>query len=185
MNVFLINPPYYFWSGLEYLTQNLGLGYIASYLLADGHEVEVLDALAEGKDRLERIMVEDRQANRYGMKFDDIADRIPAGTDLIGITSPFSNHATIIDGLSRVIRERFPDVPMVLGGVYASTQPERALESSVDFVVVGEGESPMRALAAGKDPANIPGLWYRRDGQVVDGGRAEMIPDLDSIPYRW
>jgi len=183
MNVFLINPPYYFMGELEYLTQNLGLGYIASCLLSDGHHVEVLDALAEGKENVKRVTVDGRPVSRIGLEFDDIADRIPQGTDLIGITAPFSNHAVIIDDLSRAIRKRFRDAPIVLGGVYASTQPERALESAVDFIVVGEGESPMRALAAGKDPADIPGVWYRKDGQVVPGGRSDMIPDLDSIPF--
>lgn len=183
MKIFLINPPFYFQGDLEYLTQNLGLGYLAAYLLRRGHTFEALDALAEGADNFQLVNIRGRSAKRYGLSFDEITRRIPSGADMIGITAPFSNHATIIDELSIAIKKIRPNIPIVLGGVYPSTQPERALESSVDFVVVGEGEIPLAALADGVDPHDVPGVWHKKDGEIVNGGRSEMIAEPDSIPF--
>jgi hypothetical protein len=51
----------------------------------------------------------------------------------------------------------------------------------VDFVVVGEGEVPMAALAEGsKGPSEIPGLAYRRDRLHENEGR--VVEDLNALP---
>lgn len=168
---------------LEYLTQNLGLGYLAACLLKEGHEVRTLDALAEGRDR--KIIVEEngKRFCRFGLPYGEIVERIDPNVDMIGITAPFSNHAKIIKELVAAIHGRFPDKPIVVGGICPSAQPERVIESGVDFAVVGEGETPIIALASGMNPENIPGVWFRKNNKIINGGRAEMIADLDSIPF--
>lgn len=183
MKVVFINPPYYFLSGLEYLPQNLGLGYLSGVLLRDGHDVEIIDALAEGMEESKRIFVAGRWLTRVGLSYEAIVNRIPPNADVVGITAPFSNHATIIDELTKAIKERGFGGKLIVGGVYPSAQPERALKSYADMIIVGEGEEAMRALLRGVHPSKIPGIWFKNENKIVKGGMANVISDLDAIPF--
>ena len=49
--IVFINPPWYFEDKkLVRMSQNLGLGYLASYLDRCGHDTLIIDALAEGRN---------------------------------------------------------------------------------------------------------------------------------------
>ena len=99
MRVTLINPPWYFKRGLTNLSQNLSLGYLASYLLSHGHQVEIIDALAEGHNNVTEISFNRSRFSRIGLSYQDIADRISPSTNLIGIAGPFNYLAKIITEL--------------------------------------------------------------------------------------
>jgi len=80
-------------------------------------------------------------------------------------------------------------VPVVFGGIHATSAPEEILENPfVDFVVQGEGEGCIERLAEhlfdGKSGEGIPNLWYRKDGKIVRPDRlADLIQDLDALPF--
>jgi len=98
------------------------------------------------------------------------------------ITGPQIKHGL---ECARFLREKYPALPLVWGGIHASLLPEQTLQSPcVDYVVVGEGEETVKELAAalyhGTAVAGIPGLGYK------DGGRACLNPrrgflDLNAI----
>ena len=81
-------------------------------------------------------------------------------------------------------------VPIIIGGPHATTLPELTLQNPhIDFLVYGEGEYVfrdwLRQIEAGDTNwgQNI-GLWYKdADGNVVNGGERELIPDLDELPF--
>jgi anaerobic magnesium-protoporphyrin IX monomethyl ester cyclase len=80
----------------------------------------------------------------------------------------------ILDALraSRAVKRRNPSVPVVWGGWHPSLLPEQCLASSaVDVCVTGQGEETFRevvhALIAGQGLEGIPGIAFKRDGQVV------------------
>jgi len=50
-NIVLINPPWFFPERVEFLSQNLAIGYLAGYLEREGHNVSAIDALV-GENRL-------------------------------------------------------------------------------------------------------------------------------------
>lgn len=184
MSIVLINPPWFFVERVEFLSQNLAIGYLAAFLEKEGHKVSVIDAVAESHRRLVDVQTKWGMVRRAGLLYEEIAERIPKGTRIIGITAPFTNHAIIVRELSVVLKTALPEAKIVVGGVYPSTLPDRALTRGVDYVVKGEGEIPLAKLALGEDTARIPGVWFRdRDGNVVDNGTAEIISDLDSIPF--
>lgn len=71
----------------------------------------------------------------------------------------------------KAVKERYPDVPTVWGGVHPSILPEQTLQNPyVDVVVVGEGEATLlelvTALANGKSLSGIAGIGYRENGTI-------------------
>ncbi|MFC1965980.1 B12-binding domain-containing radical SAM protein [Chloroflexota bacterium] len=79
-----------------------------------------------------------------------------------------------------------PDIPIVLGGPMVTYMPELVLKkTSADFCVAGEGEIALlkfvNSLEKGEDYSNIPGLVFRRDGQIINNGMGEVMP-FEEIP---
>lgn len=183
MKFCLINPPWYFNDSIEFISHNLGLGYITSFLEAKGHRVQFIDALFEGIDNKTPVNFPYQNVYRYGASYEEIVSKIAPDADYIGINGPFTDSATILDELIKEIKNRYPDKPVIAGGIYPSTLPHRALESGADIVIRGEGELALLRLAEGDDPVNINGAVFYRYGKLVDNGKADLIADLDTIPF--
>jgi radical SAM superfamily enzyme YgiQ (UPF0313 family) len=84
------------------------------------------------------------------------------------MTGPQILHA--LEGC-RLVKERYPDVPVIWGGVHASLLPEQTLENPyLDIVVVGEGERTflelVKALESGTPLRNVSGICYKENGKV-------------------
>jgi radical SAM superfamily enzyme YgiQ (UPF0313 family) len=183
MDITLINPSWYFEkSGRIILSQNLGLGYIASCLRANGHEVRIIDALAEGLNKKVLVKTKYQKLKRVSLSYKKIVKKIKY-TDLIGITAPFINHAKIVEDLSAEIKKSFPETPIILCGVYPSTIPTNALGKGVDYVIRGEGEIPIVKFTSSVKTSRIKGLVYRKEGKIIDLGASEVYLDLDKIPF--
>ena len=87
------------------------------------------------------------------------------------------------------MRERFPGMPILVGGAHPTAAWESVLrETAADLCVVGEGEAAFCDVVAhyagcGKPLDEIPGLAFRRDGAPFRTARRPPIPNLDSIPF--
>lgn len=183
MKVTLINPPWFFSGNLDRLSQNNGLGYIASYLRAHAEvELSIIDALAEGADR-RRALDGESGIFQYGLSYEEIVSRIPAGSDFIGIAGPFTYHKKIIAGLLSTLKSRFRGSKVVLGGVFPSTLPLEALDTGADYIVIGEGEKSFADLVRGDDPATIPGVGRLEGGEKRISDRRAAILDMDGLPF--
>ena len=186
MHITLICPPWYYMDKIPIVSNNLGLGYIGAYLIKHGHVVEIIDSLAEGNRNIVKASTKYQSVYRIGLSYDEIVSRIPQGTDMIGITAPFINHAQIIRELSSKIKARYLCIPLVLGGAYPSTMPEHALlqyegeRNMIDYVVIGEGEIPMLELASWVAAEGIDGVYYQGRKQITT---ARFIECLDDIPF--
>lgn len=180
MKVLLVDPPELFLRGLGHTrqVQPLGLAYVGA-AIADLCEV--------------RFLLPDTRTYTGGDPWGELFAAIESeAPDLIGITAvtaTFTTAATLADG----IRARWPTVPIVLGGVHASTLPSESLRAApaIDCVVRGEGENAMRELvlamrvhgpAAVRSPSSIAGLWWR-DGEAIKSSPPRpAVADLDSLP---
>jgi len=140
MKIVLINMPFIFENKLAITySQSLGILYIASFLEKHGYTVNIIDALHEGYENI----IEYEDYYKVGLNNECITKRIEKDVDVIGLSIPFSHFAKLAHNLIDDIKKSFPNVPLVIGGVYPSTQPELAIKSKADFLVMGEGEEPM------------------------------------------
>jgi len=186
MKITLIHPPWYVSIRGSYqqdnLSQCLGLGYIASYLKAKGHQVAFIDALAQGRDQKVKLRQGKQLLYRKGLSYEEIIQQIRPDTELVGISVPFSNVARIVKELASAIKKSYPNISIITGGVHASTFPKDMLTADIDYALRGEGELAMAELASGQDPKTIKGIFYRENNIVAEKGVADKVTDLDKLP---
>lgn len=146
----------------------LGIGYVASYLSNNGHNVSLLDLTEEEIPLLKKI-----------------ADRRP---DIVGIsitTTQLGLAGKIID----YVKDVMPLVPIAAGGIHPSYFKDRFLRAhDIDYVIYGEGEITMKELcdslqSGSKDLSRIAGLIYRKGGEVSINPPRQLITDLDTLPF--
>ena len=117
-----------------------------------------------------------------------ILDRVlPLEPDVIGLSS-LTIERDAIHELTELIKMHRPRTIIVIGGPYATSSTRTVMrDPSVDYVVVGEGEVTfhelLETIRSGGEPANVPGILYRRDGQVCETARRPAIADLDTLPF--
>ena len=146
-----------------------GLISMAAYLEEGGHEVAVYDCLGPKAPRT-------------------IASRIQAvlatQPELVGFSATTSGFLDGVD-MAEGIKASNPRLPIVFGGVHVSSLGGVLLEkwSSIDFLVMGEGEATLKALADGVPPDEIDGLIYRDKEEIKANPPRERIPDLDTLPF--
>ncbi len=163
MKVILVRPNY----DSHIITPPLGLGYLASYLKANGIEAIMIDALKEALDQASLV--------------DRILQQRP---DAVGITCLTAFYTEVMT-LSRQLKEAGQTV--VIGGVHPTFLPKQTLEDSgCNYVIAGEGERALTELAR-HDFSNpgIQGVYSRGDLQDdnVPVTKAERIENLDEIPF--
>ncbi len=190
MHVTLVEPPK-FVKASNHLSvvamPPLGLAYLAGSLIAGGHPVQVVDAVGEKLDQLTPFDAR-RGIFLRGLTEAEIVERIPSHTELIGVSCMFSYQWITVRKLIGAIKDRFPAIPMVVGGEHPTGMPEEVLRTSrADFAVLGEGEETALALAEAiesrRDPRTLPGLAGRaQDGDIVVNPRRARIARVDDIP---
>ncbi len=147
----------------------LGLAHLSGALRAAGHEIRWLDVQCPGAE-LDAVLV-DFAPQVVGVSQRNIDDV------LIRWQETYYGDAV---GVIARIRQLHP-CPVVVGGSGFSIFPERLLElMGADYGICGEGEAAFPALIAaletGREVAGIPGLVFRRGGQVIANPPASAPP---------
>lgn len=186
-NVTLIACPWTFYEAAEFLSQQLGLGYVGAYAQKFGHRiVSYIDPMLNGGMQTS-VPVETKyqRTRRFGFSDEWIVSQIPEETDVIGINAPFTDSRIVLYPLVRAIKNRFPRIPVVVGGVLATTLPHQVIrESGADIVVKGEGEIAFSRILNGDSVEEIPGLVVKRkDGTIFEHPqRSQQLKTVDQIP---
>lgn len=159
----LVNPPMAN-IGAEFMMEDvpLRLEYLASYVRPHVDLVEVLDL-----------------AN---LPIDLKAEIRKHQPDLVGISVNYiSTHANALK-LAQLAKSLGTQV--VVGGYQATAMvAQLALDPSIDYVVRGEGEETLRELLSPTPIAQVRGISYQLNGQVIHNPDRPLIADLDSIPF--
>jgi radical SAM superfamily enzyme YgiQ (UPF0313 family) len=186
-SVCLIRPPSVetFRFSVGSIAPPLGLAYIAGALESAGHAVTVVDAVTEAPETYLRYF----RGYLLGLPFDEIVDRIPADTKAVGVNSIFTHEWPAVARLVEVIKERRPDLPVILGGEHVTSMPEFCLlTSKADYLVMGEGEETIielvDAIDRGMPLAELLGIGYRdvAGGDIVVNARRARTLAVDDIP---
>ena len=169
MKILLLRPN----SGIPIAPAPIGLMYLVGYLRK----------ARPGKDE---IMVHD---GRNELTSDDeIGELIREfQPDLVGITS-FTMEGDTAHRYTALAKKHSPDCATIIGGPYGSSDSATALEDeNLDFTARGEGELTfvklLNSLENGGEIADISGIGYRKNGEVIAGTLSDLVQDLDEIPY--
>jgi radical SAM superfamily enzyme YgiQ (UPF0313 family) len=189
VRVQLLHPPLYLNpSALTALraAAPLGLAYVAAALRRAGHDVSLLDAVAEAP----RQQTREGRVMRLGLTDEQIAARIDPEAQAIGVTNMWSFSWPAVRSMLQAIRRRRPDVIIVCGGEHFTGLPAYSMaQAPIDYIVLGEGEEIAVELFAALggsgpfDPAAIAGLCWRRGSEVVENPRASRTRAVDDLAW--
>lgn len=181
MKCLLIDPPDELFpsaegAGAESATEmhevypSLGLLYIAASLRRDGVECGIVEA------RTQRLSEDEVLSAVEGER--------PEFVGITAITARIHSALRIAAGVKRLE----PKTIVILGGPHVNFEHRAVIENdAVDFCVRGEGERTivelLRALSDGANLADVAGITFKRDGQVVATSDRPFVPDLDALPF--
>ena len=177
MNVLLVNVPHLsIGSRLakEHLPP-LGLLSIGGPLIDAGYHVELFDA------------------DYFNYKIPHIVEEVLRRKPNIMMVghSGSTSAQPVINEITKLIRERNPDIKIILGGVFPTYHWQEILDSNpqIDYIICGEGEETalnlILALENNIDLKTINGLALRSNGIPIKTPPAALIQNLDDVRIGW
>lgn len=170
LRIALINPKP---KAFVYDYPPLGLGYLSAYLKKHGkyqYRIKIVD-------------------ENVGHRVEEELERFKP--ELIGITSS-TPQIKRAGEVARLVKEKFPDRLLVVGGVHPTIMPEKVLaEYDFDVACFGEGEETFKELVdayladrkrltSGR-AKRIRGIAFKKQDAVVVNPARPLIADLDSL----
>ena len=103
--------------------------------------------------------------------------------DLIALSALECSYPTAVTMLAAL---KDFDVPVIVGGVFATFAPEIVLSNkNVNMVCIGEGEDAFlevcKRLATGNDCSDVENIWIKKDGQIIKNKLRKLV-DLNKQP---
>lgn len=147
-----------------------GAMYIASSLLEDGHDVQIINVDAE---RINHSEVCER-VRRY----------MP---DVVGFSATVATSYKYVKEISRIINERFPHVVIIVGGGLAAAAEVVLNNTSVTVVVAGEGDITVKEVVERIEKngnlSDIQGIVYKDGDKIIKTEPRTLIKKLDTLKY--
>ena len=207
-NILLINPWIYDFTAYDFWLRPLGLLYVASLLgKYTRSRLRLIDCLGRRHPALEKIIKTKsdgrgpflkqevpkpsvlkevpRKYSRYGIPIELFLrelEEVPS-PDLVLLTCTMTYWYPGVQLVVELIRRKFGQVPVVLGGIYATLLPEHARSSSgADIIFQGMGEKGFLPLTR-----EIFGDGYSPDIQVealdeIPWPAFDLMPGQDVLP---
>ena len=168
-----------------------GLLSVAAVPVSKGYDVRIID------QRITNTFEQDLDAS------------VGPETKLIGVTAITGQQIKYALNVTRIVKEKYPNVALVWGGVHATLVPDQtAAHPLIDYCIVGDGDLVFcelyERLRDGKSISDLRGLVYKTNvgevksnvGQleiksvasgdsyavVRKNGTADVIRDLDTLP---
>lgn len=170
MKISLVFPPSLYQT--KQTMPPLGIAWIAAVLRENGFkDVNLIDSVI----------------NNYSNE--DVVDLLKKyKPDIIGVSFGTQNRFYAFD-LIRLIKNNFPNTPIVAGGPHPTLTADDILKNipEVDIVVRGEGELTtfdlVKTIDEKGDLKNVLGISFRaEDSRIIHNNNREPIQDLDSLP---
>jgi len=149
----------------------LGVGYLASVLERENHDVHILDF--QLKDVTEKLLISKIKTESF---------------DLFGISAVTPATYFAYD-IAYLLKKHCPDVPVILGGPHVTAIKKNIFNECrhIDFLAFGEGEDTIveliDAINSKGDLEEVDGISYVDGGNIIVTNPRGYIRDLDSIPF--
>jgi radical SAM superfamily enzyme YgiQ (UPF0313 family) len=184
----------------DLLAPDYGAMHVVAQLKASGHDVTVVNVVADVHDRAElfaepntdpeelsgsRVAAPEAAGRCRQYLFDSLESASP---DLVFVTLSIYNLALHTRRLLSEIRSACGGATLVTGGIYSTLHAEEILsDGSVDVVVRGEGELTsvelMDRLVGGGTLDDVAGVSYRRNGCIAHNPARPPVAELDSLAH--
>jgi anaerobic magnesium-protoporphyrin IX monomethyl ester cyclase len=159
---------------------------IASFVNSNGYIAKLIDDNSQYKQYTDKKLLDSIQ--KYSPRV------IGLGIDMLNAFSSYR--------LLSKIRQRFPEIIVVAGGLHSYDSAEEIAENDFDLTFFGEAENAIlkffnlldqypslqnRLLFKNEEFINhlklVPGLKVRSGDTIFNTGPAEIVDDLDSLPF--
>ena len=106
--------------------------------------------------------------------------------DIIAFSS-ISSEFNFIRNTGIRIKNKYPKIYRIIGGVHVTLSPDEAILDIFDALCIGEGEYSMlefvQSIEKGDYPTGIQNLWIKTpDGKIEKNPCREFIQNLDELP---
>jgi radical SAM superfamily enzyme YgiQ (UPF0313 family) len=199
-HILCINPWIHDFAAFDFWAKPLGLLSIAAILRERGLKVSFIDCLDrfhpkeskktkllwDGRGPFKKTEIDlpkgleniGKKFSRYGINPQWFAADLKKKKkpDLVFVTSLMTYWASGVKETIKMVKQIYPDVPVVLGGIYASLCHEHAKKDTLaDLVIKGPGEHHLKKIIK------------KFTGFELDGSHLSDLPDaygdLDALPF--
>jgi anaerobic magnesium-protoporphyrin IX monomethyl ester cyclase len=196
MKILLLEPPFERFQGIKRAFFPLGLAYVAAYIEARGHTVEIYDVehtketniipYAEAANCYQKFLA-GLNNPEHPIWLEIKAELERFRPQLIGISCPTVKYAPALK-IAELAKQLEPEIKVVLGGCHPTVMAEQVLANQVvDFIIRGEGELTLSQLLdflqSHSPLTDIAGLSYKLNGQVCHNTARQLLPDLNQLPF--
>jgi len=208
-SLLLINPWIYDFAAYDFWAKPLGFLYLSSILKNNGFNIHYVDCLdlrspiatvknsvspkrkAWGTGKFIKTKVEKpeplksipRKYSRYGISYEDFEEelnQISTPTAIL-ITSAMTYWYLGVFDAIRITKSKFPNTPIILGGIYATICHSHAtLHSGADVVITGPGEKEILKLISSITGQSISMFLDHRNLDALPYPAFDL---LNNLPY--
>jgi len=192
--VTLLYPPNQTWPG-NMCKPNGSLAYpsLAGALLEMGVFVEIFDAaVGNDEDRLEITFYKPTELAsgliRTGVSDDRILEEV-ADSDVVGLTSIFTDQETMVLRTAELIKKAYPDKLLLAGGVNARSRLEHMFSAGVDIVCLSEAEKTIQRIVevvrrGSTDFSSVGAIAWKTDDRILMNKTRsdDVVWNLDDLP---
>ena len=134
-------------------------------LLKHGFDVRVVDGCLEGRKAVQSAIEEFHP-------------------QMVGISSLTPGRKKAIE-IADMVKQYDSSIIVVIGEAHPTIMHQQIMENypSIDYVVIGEGETTCLEFAQDKEPSQINGIVYRDKGSIMETLSRKNIETLDDILF--
>ena len=146
---------------------NMTLATLAGNLI-DKHEVKIIDL--------------DMYSNYQTVLFNTIKKFKP---DIIASSTKTTEYISV-KHLMTIIKEKYPKITTIVGGVHVTVFPEEAIkEGCFDIIAIGESDRTISDILSTKKLSDVSGIVYKdkKLKKIIFTKKRELIQDINILPY--
>jgi len=160
--------------------ENIGIEYLSAMLKKRGHKVSLIYIPLIFRDALLNIDFLGRLFSHDDYYINELVGMEPDMVAFSCVTDWFQWNIKF----AKKIKEKLTDIPIIFGGIHATSSPDFLLEyDEIDYVCIGEGEYAICDLADALEYRNDVSKISNICGKGFKNKPRPLINDLDALPF--